>query len=169
MHQAVSDLLTEFGVEQLTIAEVAARSGVHATSIYRRWGTIQALLVDVAAAQLEVSSPVPDTGSLRGDLLAYATQAAEGLRRPEGLTFLGAVLAAARSDATASVTPVLAARGAQIQIMLDRAAERGELALDYGIVLDVVLAPIYLRHLFGIGGVDGDYLVTLVDRAVTLH
>lgn len=176
VHEAVADLLVERGADGVTVTEVATRSGVHPTSIYRRWGTLDALLLDVAVAQLEQDSPVPDTGTLRSDLLAYARQAARGVNRPDGLAFLRTVITA---TATATATPpdiaggdgdprapFLAARGAQIQVMLDRAAIRGEVSLQYTDVLDAILAPIYLRSLFSVGGVTDTYLATLVDHLI---
>jgi len=198
VHQAVTELLAEEGVEAVTVAEVAARSGVHPTSLYRRWGTVEALVLDVAVSRVSAQSPIPDTGSLRNDLFSYASQAAADVGRPDGLAFLRAVITAADSAnstaadsanstaadsanstaTTASASgattasadprlPFLAARGAQLQTMLDRAAERGEPPLDYTDVLDGILAPIYLRLLFGIGGVDDAYLTHLVDHLLT--
>ncbi len=178
VHQAVTELLAEEGVEGVTVAEVAARSGVHPTSLYRRWGTVEALVLDVAVSRVSAQSPIPDNGSLRNDLFSYASQAAADVGRPDGLAFLRAVITAADSAnstaadspsgaATDPRLPFLAARGAQLQTMLDRAAERGEPPLDYTDVLDGILAPIYLRLLFGIGGVDDAYLTHLVDHLLT--
>jgi len=174
VHQAVAELIAEGGPARVTIAEVAARSGVHPTSIYRRWGSTEALVLDVAVARVEAQSPIPDTGTLRGDLLTYATQAAEDITRPDGLSFLRAVLTAADTpptvqsgDGPAERPSPLQVRGAHIQVMLERAHHRGEPVLAYTDVLDLVLAPIYLRTLFGVGGIDGPYLATLIDRLLT--
>lgn len=174
VHRAVAELVAEGGPGRVSIAEVAARSGVHPTSIYRRWGSTEALVLDVAVARVEAESPVPDTGTLRRDLLTYATQAAADVTRPDGLSFLRAVITAADAPpaldsgdrATGQPSP-LQVRGAHIQAMLERAQRRGERALNYTDVLDVVLAPIYLRTLFGIGGIDEPYLAALVDRLLT--
>lgn len=166
VHQAVTDLLAEGGAERLTVAEVAFRAGVNPTSIYRRWGTLEALVLDVEAARLQVNSPAPDTGTLRGDLLAYAAGAARDITRPGGLAFLRAVIAAGQTRDPTTSAP-MRARGAQIQAMLDRARDRGEPALHSTDVLDGILAPIYLRTLFGIGGLDQARLAALVDRTLT--
>jgi len=173
VHGAVTELLAEPDAE-LTVAAVAARSGVHATSVYRRWGTLEALLLDVAVDRLSEASPMPDTGTLRGDLLNYARHAAHDLAQPDGLAFLRAVINASGAAAKAAQHPgtdpavaFLAARGAQIQAMLDRAAGRGEPRLHYTDVLDVVLAPLYLRALFRFEGIDDGYLADLVDRLMS--
>lgn len=151
--------------------QVAARAGVHPTSLYRRWGTIEALILEVAVSRLTEESPLPDTGELRADLLTYAQRAARDVGRPDGLAFLRMVLAV--SDAGESRhdprARLLGARGAQIQVMLDRGIERGEASLSYTDVLDGILAPIYLRSLFHVGGVDDPYLTHLVDHLLVLH
>lgn len=173
MHGAVIELLAESDTE-LTVAAVAARSGVHPTSVYRRWGTVEALLLDVAVDRLSAASPMPDTGTLRGDLLNYARRAAHDLEQPDGLAFLRAVInasgtraSAARRSGTDPAVTFLAERGAQIEAMLDRAAGRGEPRLNYTEVLDGVLAPLYLRALFRFAGINDRYLTELVDRVLT--
>ena len=54
--------------------------------------TGQGLLADVAMSRLERDPPAPDTGTLRGDLTAWATSAAADPARPEGRLFLLALI-----------------------------------------------------------------------------
>jgi AcrR family transcriptional regulator len=165
VHDAVNQLMANADAAQITVSEIAERAGVNPTSIYRRWGTLESLILDVEATRLAISAPMPNTGTLRGDLLTYATQAATDIARPGGLAFLQAVLRA-RDSSVAQPTAPLRNRAAQIQAMLDRAGDRGERALRYIDVLDCILAPIYLRTLFGIGP-DAADLATFVERALT--
>ena len=61
----VVELLEEGGVQAVTIAEVATRSGVNASSIYRRWRGVDALILDAAAppsALTSGTSPTPAQG-----------------------------------------------------------------------------------------------------------
>jgi AcrR family transcriptional regulator len=167
VHDAVKQLIAQNGPGQVSIAEVATRSGVHPTTIYRRWGTPEALALDVAVSRLEVDLPMPDTGALRGDLLAYATQAAEELNRPDGLWLLQALLAARSARKGTDLPSNLQSRAKQIQDMLDRARKREEPELRFTDVIDGVLGPIYMRSLFEIGGVNETYLAALVDRTIT--
>ena len=67
---AATDLIVERGVGNLTIEEVAARSGVAKTTIYRHWPERGALILDTARVSFEHVA-TPDTGSLRGDLDAW--------------------------------------------------------------------------------------------------
>ncbi len=67
---AAADLIVERGVGNLTIEEVAARSGVAKTTIYRHWPERAALILDTVRASFEHVA-TPDTGTLRGDLEAW--------------------------------------------------------------------------------------------------
>jgi len=165
VHDALNELVAQGNPRPVTVAEIAERAGVNPTSIYRRWGTLEALVLDVEAARLQVNSPIPDTGTLHGDLLGYATRAAKDIARPGGLAFLQAVLGVSAESEPQRSAP-LWERGAQIQAMLDRARDRGEPALDQTDVLDCILAPIYLRTLFGVGGLTKSRLAVFVARAI---
>ncbi|MFC7643419.1 TetR/AcrR family transcriptional regulator [Streptosporangium lutulentum] len=126
VHQAVVDLLGEEEWDDLSIALVADRSGVHQTTIYRRWGTLAALIDDVVTERLTSSSPVADTGTLRGDLEAYAVQVAEDVASPLGAVFLRAAMVGTRAEGEEQPRQIyLLERGMQLQAMLDRARDRG--------------------------------------------
>jgi AcrR family transcriptional regulator len=165
---AVNELVAERNPGDVTVGEIAERAGVNPTSIYRRWGTLEALMLDVEEARVEVKSPIPNTGTLRGDLLAYARQVAREITRPGGMAFLRAVLAVRQSGDTQhqSSWGPLHKRAAQLQSMLDRAADRGESAPALNDVLDCILAPIYLRAIFGNSKPREEHLAIFVDRAL---
>ena len=67
---AALELLAERGLAGMSIEEVAARAGVGKATIYRRWSSKGALALDAFLAEFEQQQPLPDTGSLRGDLAA---------------------------------------------------------------------------------------------------
>ncbi|MEU9017328.1 TetR/AcrR family transcriptional regulator [Actinomadura sp. NPDC048394] len=166
VHEAVTGLVAERGYGTFTVAEVAARAGVADTSVYRRWGTLEALLMDVAITWLTTQSPIPDTGTLDGDLRAYAANVARDITGPDGLAVLRLVIAlsAAGSDGIQARDAFLAERSRQLQAMLDRARDRGEHPPEGLDVLDHILAPMYIRVLFGAGPLTPAYVDALVDR-----
>jgi AcrR family transcriptional regulator len=166
VHQAVTDLVAERGYGNFTVGEVAARAGVADTSVYRRWGNLEALLTDVTNTRLTKRSPIPDTGNLEGDLRAYAANVAREVTGPDGSVVLRLVIAlsSAGQDGVRARDAFLAERARQLEAMLDRARERGELPPDVLDVLDHILAPMYIRILFGAGPLTSDYVDTLVDR-----
>jgi AcrR family transcriptional regulator len=133
------------------MAEIAERAGVAATSLYRRWGDVRVLVTEVAVVQLMRERPLPDTGSLREDLRAWARSIAEGLGTREGSSFFRALVATAApgEDHEAARSAALKPRTEQIATMLERARQRGEKTPPLFEVLDHLLAPLYMRALFG--------------------
>jgi AcrR family transcriptional regulator len=135
-------------------------------SVYRRWGDLEALLVDVTLTRLNAQSPMPDTGSLEGDLRTYAANVACVITGPDGLAVLRLAVALTGSGQRGlqARDDFLAERNRQLQTMLDRAAERGEDPPDALGVLDHIMAPMYVRVLFGLGPLTPEYVDGLVDR-----
>jgi AcrR family transcriptional regulator len=98
--EAVAALLLEQGFDGLTIDAVAERSGVHRTTVYRRWRDVGGLLSDSFDAARADDWQPPDTGSLAGDLTAINQQVVAAFTaRP---SIAGALVAASfRSPAAA--------------------------------------------------------------------
>jgi len=146
--QAAFGVLMKKGIDAFTIAEVASRAGVHQTSIYRRWGTKHALARDACLHQAEGALPIPDTGSLRSDLVALLNRFAAMLESPEGRVLL---------TLSFSQHPhVVAARRAHwrrrfglIRTIFDRAVSRGEFPRHADPIpfVQTLIAPLYLRVL----------------------
>nr|WP_225954886.1 TetR-like C-terminal domain-containing protein [Kibdelosporangium phytohabitans] len=160
------------GRDQPSVREVSERSGVHEVTIYRRWGRIESLVLDVAVTQLNEEAPFPDSGDLRRDLLDWAHAVAGQVKTREGFALFRA-LAAATSPLGGDQSGALAAdaarylrqRTAQMRLALDRFAAASGKLVSVAHILDVVLAPIYLRAIFGYEPPDTE-LEALVDRAL---
>jgi AcrR family transcriptional regulator len=165
---AAAALLAERGHGAVTMTDIAERAGVAATSLYRRWGDVRVLVMEVAVAQLMRERPLPNTGSLRGDLRAWAGMIAVSLKSRKGSLFFRALLATALpagADGSAR-TAALAPRAKQIAAMLERARQRGEDAPTVAEVLDHLLAPLYMRALFG-APADKAFAEGLAERLIT--
>jgi AcrR family transcriptional regulator len=167
---ATIDELAAVGYPRLGFDGIARRAGVHKTTLYRRWPTREALVVE---ALLELSAarvPMPDTGSLRGDLLVLANAVRANITSPE----VEAVLRALVADATR--LPVLAdagrqywpARFAQARRVVDHAIRRGELAAgaDADLVIEALIGPLYLRLLVTLQPLEADFVERVVDLVV---
>jgi AcrR family transcriptional regulator len=76
--------LGESGYAEVTLDRIARRAGVHKTTLYRRWGTREALALEAMLEHAGRRVPIPDTGSLREDLLTLATAAAGAAATPQG-------------------------------------------------------------------------------------
>jgi len=148
---AVRDLLAEKEPAAVSMVEIAEHAGVAATSLYRRWGDVRTLLTEVAVEQVMRDSPLPDTGTLKGDLTAWAKTIAAGLASREGSMFFRVYVGAApRSpEEGSSRARAIGGRLEQIDAMLERARQRGEHAPNVLEVTDHLLAPLYMRALFG--------------------
>ena len=148
VHEAVIDLLEELAIDDLTVPLIAERSGVHQATIYRRWGSVPAILQDAVAAGPARTSPLPDTGTLRGDLDAYAAGVAGSLSGPLGVLMLRAAISNIPPQQDRSPAVILVERAAQLQQMLDRARDRGESPPTVDELLEIVVAPLYFHALF---------------------
>ena len=135
-HAVLSATLEELGVsgvEGLSIERVAARAEVNKTSIYRRWATREELIVAALEhATAGVVSIPPDTGSLRGDLLALLKRVGELLTHPTSRAILGA---GASEHADARIHMLARERLASqailpAQTLMERARARGEWRAD---------------------------------------
>jgi AcrR family transcriptional regulator len=68
---AALDVLGETGYEGMTIDMVAARAKAGKATVYRRWSSKAELVLDaVVCMKKNEFQELPDTGTLRGDLIA---------------------------------------------------------------------------------------------------
>lgn len=169
VHQAVIDLLSDPEGADLSIPAVAQRAGVNHTSVYRRWGSREALLADVVTTCLERDSPLVDTGSLRGDLIAWAEGGVASIRTPEGRLLIRAVALSMSGNPAAQGERAqqFQRRIASIEGIRERAVARGETPPLLEDILDQLLAPLYVRAIFGIDPPATGYPELLVDRLLS--
>ncbi|MDT7746070.1 MAG: hypothetical protein QOE59_5148 [Actinomycetota bacterium] len=163
--EATLDLLLARGLEGLKVSEIATRAQVHETSIYRRWGTRENLLIDAlldATEQLRV----PDTGSLRDDLIAYAVDLAQFLATPVGHA-LERTLAVAGDDPDTrrARDHYWASRYALSKQMITRAVDRGELpdTVDPRLAIEMLVSPVHFRIVLTREPIDARMPALLVD------
>ncbi|MCI4675206.1 TetR/AcrR family transcriptional regulator [Candidatus Mycolicibacterium alkanivorans] len=166
---AAFDELTENGLARATVAGVARRSGVHETTIYRRWVTRENLFVNATLARSADEIPAPDTGSTRGDLIAIVRAVTAYVSTPAGRAALHAAavpLDDAYPDARAAFW---AGRLHALRRVVERGIARGDLRpdTDPGLLLETLVAPVHGRLLFTGEPVDdalAESLVNLVLR-----
>ena len=134
LEQAILDAaweqLTAEGYEHFTIDTVAARARTSKPVLYRRWKTREDLLRATVRHRGAVDPPsVPDTGTLRGDLLALLTHA--NTNRNPMAALVSSMLGSYYNQA--SPTPAelrdafLSQRGSAVEKVVNRAVERGEI------------------------------------------
>lgn len=159
MRDAVQAELAANGYAGLTVEAVAERSGVHRTTVYRRWGGVDGLIVDALALTGEDDWRAPDTGTLDGDLRALTEELVAVFTDPETGPSSSAFVAAAfhSTRAREALTEVFADRLRRSEAIVARAVERGELAadIDAGAVVRAAVAPLYYRYFITAEEVDG--------------
>lgn len=148
VHAAALELMETHSWEELSVPLVAEASGVHQATIYRRWGTMSALLNDVVNEWSATTASLPDTGSLREDLHIHAAAVATSLRGGNIPVVLRAVVMDIHPGERRQASPAFAERARQLQGMLDRAEERGESVPTLAELLELVVAPLYFYALF---------------------
>jgi AcrR family transcriptional regulator len=169
VHAAVRELLAAHDGATPTMAEVAAASGVHLATIYRRWRTPRALILDVAVDDLNRRAPVTVTGDLRLDLLTYARGLAAGVATSKDLGFLRTLISAAADPdlGTADIQALVTRRTDRFQEILDAGGATELTPID---LLDNLLAPVYLRALLSEPmSPDGPEPVRLVDNLLAIR
>jgi AcrR family transcriptional regulator len=151
--------------DAFSIPQVALRAGVHETSIYRRWGSPQALIVDAITSHISEEIPVPDTGTLRGDLAAFLARSVAFLTSPLGAQLVRATAPVPRMAATDTRRLYWPERLARIEIIFARAIARGEIAptADTALAVETLLAPLYFRLLITDGPLDDALVARLTD------
>jgi AcrR family transcriptional regulator len=163
--EATLELASEHGLG-LSMDAVAARAGVSKATIYRRWQSKEALLLD-AWRELIAPVPVPDTGSLRGDLRAIYSH----LCHHAGETPMGHVLpqmiAAARMNPEigSSFSDYVAERRRPTRAVFERAVARGELPADtdFDLLSDLFAGPFFYRILVTDAPVDDQLVEAVLD------
>lgn len=129
------DELVEAGYAHLTMASIAARAHTSEAVLYRRWANKDQLVL-AAIEHHRSANPVavPDTGDLRGDLLAQLTAVSEALA---GFFAIAAAAAFSGLLADTGLTPAQARAKVMegqplppVRAIYQRAHDRGELDLD---------------------------------------
>jgi AcrR family transcriptional regulator len=158
VHRAVGELLAEGPAETLTIPLIAARAGVHPTTVYRRWGSLAELLGDVATSRFSDDIVVPETGTLRGDLERWVSDVATDLADPDHLALLRAAVGTGPQGGNACV----ADRHAQLAAIIEQERSRGGDAPDVARAVDALLGPLYYRAIFAAQPAAPDWARELV-------
>jgi AcrR family transcriptional regulator len=144
---AALEELGRVGYTALRIEDVAAKSGVNKTTIYRRWPTKLDLIASVLLHAKEPPSSF-DTGSLEGDVRASLYEMRERLHDPRHLAIMRVVMAERMQPEVNEFVMQLRERYAVVRRkMFERAIERGELSpnVDPQSLLDMMTSPLVTR------------------------
>ena len=150
---AAIELLLARGLEAVSMDELADHAGVSKATIYRWWPTKETLALDALYHEWDTFRPsLPDTGSLRGDLLALVRPWVRRARKRPYARVVAALVEETHSDPEFAklyherfVNP----RRDPARAVLKRAIERREIRedTDLELTLDLLYGPLFHRLL----------------------
>jgi AcrR family transcriptional regulator len=171
--EATLEVLAETGYEGMTIDMVAARAKAGKATVYRRWASKADLVIDAVACMKNADidfDDLPDTGTLRGDLVAMIKphsieDAAKKLRVMSGLI---SIMSTHPELIEAMHTAIIDPRARVNRLMLRRAIDRGEIRADIDIeILATVSASMALhRTVILRKPVDRAFLLSVIDGVI---
>ncbi len=148
IYGAVVHLLVECGYDKLTFDAVAAQVRVSKATLYRKWASKATLVVDAVVSQIcATETEIPDTGSLRGDLVAGACE--HGGLTSELPALIGAIIPALHRDADlyeAVRTRLLDPRVERGLAPFRRAQQRGEIGPEAELSRLATILPAMCIH-----------------------
>jgi AcrR family transcriptional regulator len=165
--EAALELLVEVGYDRMSMDAIAGRAHASKATIYRRWPGKYELVLDAVNRRAEQALELPDTGSLRGDIIATLKAFAEGIGTEDAHLMAG-VLRAMQS------TPELARcvrenlvehKRYVARTLVERAVARGELPpdADPDVFHETAPALMFFRVLVTGAPVDDKFLCHITD------
>ncbi|MCW2643888.1 MAG: transcriptional regulator, TetR family [Dactylosporangium sp.] len=164
---AVFELLSEVGYDRMSMDAVAARARASKATIYRAWPHKPDLVIEALVHRFGGTPEPPDTGTLRGDLIALMTGACRVADSPDGAVVTGLMSAAAHN---AELSRTLYRCTYQMkhvvhETIIDRAKARGEVPADTDpdLLHEVLHAMVLTRRIWAAGPLDDVFVVHVVD------
>ena len=169
--EAALDVLAETGYDGMTIDMVAARAKAGKATLYRRWSSKGELVIDAVACMKTIDfDALPDTGTLRGDLVAMikSPSMVDAQRKMKVMTGLLSMISRDPELADAAYTAIIEPRALANRVLLDRAVARGEIAqnLDLERIAHLSQAMATYRTTVLREPVDRDFLIWVIDGVV---
>jgi AcrR family transcriptional regulator len=167
---ALAELATVRVVDDFTLEAVAARAGVSAHAVQQFWPSSPALFTAALLEWGRRHMPIPDTGTLRSDLLQYSLSYAEAVNTPLGRRLLSLVVISPRDwDVLGSREAFRAARPNRMAVMVQRAIDRGECndGTDPALVVEVLATALSMPILFYEQPISDEFCGQIVDMMLT--
>jgi AcrR family transcriptional regulator len=165
---ATVEALLAVGVEGATVEQIAARSGVAKSTIYRHFGTRTALMSEAVRSRV-VAYELPGSGSLATDLEALFGRYDQPENREINELF-PLLLDAARRDPEmrAVMNEVMVERQAPLRAVLREAQGRGEVDpdLDVEVALAMLIGPLTYRRMVQDRAITDDFLGVVLPGAI---
>ncbi|PSL36621.1 TetR family transcriptional regulator [Labedella gwakjiensis] len=167
------EVLAETGYDGMTIDMVAARAKAGKATLYRRWSSKAELVLD-AVACLKASEvdldALPDTGTLRGDLIAMikAPTIRDADRKLKVMAGIVSMIARSPEMAAAAHAALVEPRASANRVIFRRAIERGEIDADCDVERLCMIGPAMAAYRVLMLGrpVDREFLIGNIDGVI---
>jgi AcrR family transcriptional regulator len=170
---AALEVLAETGFDGMTIDMVATRAKAGKATLYRRWPSKNELVLDAVACMKQGDlepTRLPDTGTLRGDLVAMIKPRSidEAEKKMQIMAGLMSMLSAAPELADAANAALVQPRAAANRFLFQRAIARGEISPTCDVETLCLVTPSMaaFRTLIERKPVDREFLISLIDGVV---
>jgi len=170
---AALEVLSESGYDGMTIDMVATRAKAGKATVYRRWSSKAELVLDAVACmkQGEIDlDDLPDTGTLRGDLVAMIRTPSirDGERKLKVMAGIVSMIARSPELAAAAQEALVEPRATVNRIFFRRAIERGEVPADIDVEKLCIIGPALVAYSVLMLGrpVDRDFLISNIDQVI---
>jgi AcrR family transcriptional regulator len=167
--RAAYELLAEVGYAGLRLDAVAARAKASKATLYRHWRGKPQLVADAIRVCHAAGEAIPDTGTLRGDLVCWFGAMAEATAGEDGPLLAGLVMAMHTDPELATELRALrSSKGPVARLICARAEARGELRPGYNPeLIDEIVPGQLFMHRFAWGGpLDAAFIDHLVDDII---
>ncbi len=164
--RAAFDLLGEVGYEGLRFDAVADRARASKATLYRHWPDKARLVAEAVRCCKAGEQAIPDTGNLRGDLLALLTVMAANMTGEDGPLLAGLVMAMrADPELAEQMRTLYEDKNQPVYEICRRARDRGEPLAEGAAELVIEIAPavLFLRGIARGEPLDDAYLAHIVD------
>ncbi|MCK9902715.1 TetR family transcriptional regulator [Parafrankia colletiae] len=170
IRQAALELLAEHGYDGVTMDRVATRAKAGKATIYRRWPSKIALVMDALTQFTEQTMQVPDAGSLRNEMVTFLLSFVELAGSEQGRIMAEMVSEMPRNPELRSAVRerMWSQRRSSSESIVNRGIARGEVSpeADPAILIELGTALILQRLLITGDPVDRSFVEHIVDDLI---
>ena len=161
-------ILAEKGYKALTIEGIAAKARVSKQTIYRWWSSKAAIVLEALTNHAQQQLPIPDSGSVRGDLEVLLNALFYELSQQSGSIVRG-LMAEAQFDSEFGRMfreDFIAQRREVLLCILRRGQQRGEISsqVDLELIVDLLYGPMWYRLLNQHAPLNEEFAQHLLDQ-----
>jgi len=166
---AALEVMADVGYDRLTMDAVATRAKASKATLYRRWRTKADLVIEAIIAT-KGPTVIPDTGSLRQDLLDMFCGMG-GMTDGKSINLLGSLITAIHRDeefAAAYRRDFIGPKMEAARTVYRRAQERGEIRSDVDVdLISAALPGVVLHRVYILGEMPTQELIaSVIDQII---